>query len=133
MILAMSITLIDANPYQRQLYEAILSSLFNNTLPIHAFMDTESKALMKHSKRISIDEECTSQTDIIIGDHFPYLSYACRNKPLFATSYRSYMHNPNAFGAFYWRMGRPQIHFKKARLKRFHLIAPEELERFIDE
>lgn len=123
--------ILHAESYTLKLYEKLLSSLFET--PITLFADKENRQILQKSNLFNVQDRCDRSVKLLVGSKFTTLPYACRYKPLFATTYRAYTHYPNAFGAFYWRKGRPQIHFKKTVLEHFRLKLPENLKRFIDE
>ena len=131
-LLIFSFVLLSANNYALKLYEKLLLPLFHD-VPIVIFADKESKEILQKSDMFEVKSSCSTLVDVLVGSQFTNLSQNCISKPLFATTYRSYSENNNAFGAFYWRKGRPQIHFKKAILKKFHLKLSKNLQRFIDE
>ncbi len=133
MILAVSLTLLQADLYTQSLLEKLLSPLFQEK-PIVAYVDAEHYQTLQDSKLFRLQSACDSKTELVLWDCLEHLPDACRNKPLFATTYRTYINHPdNAFGAFYWRKGRPQIHFNKRLLEKYHLTLPPTLQRFIDE
>lgn len=131
-LLIFSFVLLHANEYTLKLYEKLLPPIFHS-IPIIVFADTDAKEILDKSSMFEVLNSCNSSVDVLVGSNFKQLSRSCNGKPLFATTYRAYSENNNAFGAFYWRKGRPQIHFKKAILKKFHLKLPKKLQRFIDE
>ncbi len=124
--------LLDAKEYTLKLYETLLSPLFTD-FPIVVYADEESVKKLQKSDVFEVERQCNTDVDLLIGSRFAHLPKQCRNKPLFATTYKAYRANNNAFGAFYWRKGRPQIHFKKEALEKFGLKLPPKLQRFVDE
>ena len=131
-LLIFSFVLLSARDYSLELYEKLLPPLFHN-VPIIVFADKESKEILKKSVMFKLQNRCDTSIDVFVGSSFLNLLQNCKNKPLFATTYKAYNENSNAFGAFYWRKGRPQIHFKRAALDKFALKVPKNLQRFIDE
>lgn len=131
-ILLLSFVFLNADEYTLKLYEKLLSSIFKD-YPIRVYADKESSKELKKSDLFVVQDKCDSNTDVIVGSQFSQLSKSCKNKPVFATSYKEYGHNDNAFGAFYWRKGRPQVHFKQKTLTKFGLQLPQKLKRFVDE
>jgi len=129
MILAMSLY---AQEYTLKLYEEILGSLSDN-VPIVVYADGKNSQILQKSRKFKVVHFCNADVEFLVGSHFGSLSSMCKNKPLFATTHRAYDEYKNAFGAFYWTKGRPQIHFKTTVLEKFHLILPENLKRFEDE
>ena len=75
-------------------------------------------------------------------NHSPFKLVSCKNadivfntesnctKPRFVLSYKEFKHNPNAFGAFYYRKGRPQLRFKRSLLLRYFHTLPQELREY---
>ena len=124
--------LLYANDYTLQLYENILTPLFKDN-PIVVYTDKQSTQILHKSKKFKVVSYCAQDTELLLGANFEILEKACQNKPLFATSRRAYRSNKNAFGAFYWTKGRPQIHFKPEILQKFHIKLTNDLERFKDE
>ena len=122
-------TLLNAsNDYELKLFETILPSIFKQQ-PITVYLDNDMSLLLQDSVKFKIVQSCNSSVVILIGKNFNNLSTECKNKPIFATSYRDYK-NDNSFGAFYWRKGRPQLKFKRAVLKRYNLVLPDNLQRY---
>jgi len=121
-----------AKDYTLKLYEEILSKFASHT-PVVVYADAQSAKILKKSRRFIVLHYCSESVDFLVGSHFGELSSLCQDKPLFATSYRAYHRYENAFGAFYWTKGRPQIHFNKRVLERFSLPTPYDLKRYIDE
>jgi hypothetical protein len=74
-------------------------------------------------------ESCNDSVVVIVGKGFKRDIDIC-NKPIFATSYRSFKNLENSFGAFYWRKGRPQIKFKVNIINKYDLRLPNSLERY---
>jgi len=122
-----------AQDYTLKLYEKILGALSNNSSIIVVYADGKNSPILQKSRKFIVVNFCTSNVEFLIGSHFGALNSMCKNKPLFATTHRAYHRYSNAFGAFYWTKGRPQIHFNKRVLKRFHLKLSENLKRFEDE
>ncbi len=131
LLLLISLSLF-ARDYTAKLYEKVLSSIFED-LPIVVYADRESVKELQKSDIFEIQTRCSDNVDVLVGSRFKDLPTECRNKPLFATTYKAYIQNGNAFGAFYWRKGRPQIHFNKTVLQKFGLELPKRLRRFVDE
>ncbi len=122
---------VHADVYTQKLYETILGSIFKER-PIPIFVSGEAKATLEKSTLFYIVKNCQESSVAVVGDDFTP-KQECKNIPIFATTHRSYMRIEDAFGAFYWRKGRPQIYFRKRGLKMFHLNLPLDLQRFIDE
>ncbi len=126
------IALFSDNTYELKLYEKILPLLFKNK-PLIIFTDKNTYQILKQSKKFEISQTCDQNTTVIIGKNFEEIPDSCKNKPLFATSYRWYKNYPNSFGAFYWRKGRPQLKFNKKRSEKLHIILPESLKKYEDD
>ena len=110
--------------YELKLYEKILPSIFKKDLLIYA--DTKTNEVLKNTTSLNVTLKCVD-ADLLLGKEFKNLSVKCKDKPVFATSYRSFTNNPNAIGAFYWRKGRPQIKFKLDTLKMYNIQLPKNL------
>ena len=115
--------------YELKLYEKVLPSIFKQ-LPIKIYTDDDIKDILKHSNKFDILSTCTDAVVVIIGKNFENISQECKNKPIFATSYRGFKNYQNSFGAFYWRKGRPQIRFKNDTLNRYNLNLPNSLKKY---
>ena len=114
--------------YELKLYEKILPTLFHNR-PIKLFVDNETKIILKHSDIFHIVDYCDNDTVVLVGN-FRSIPKGCKDNPLFATSYRSFKDNENAFGAYYWRKGRPQLFFKESILNKFNVQLPKSLKKY---
>ncbi len=121
--------LLANSSYELKLYEKVLPSIFTK-LPIKVFVDKSTKKLLKDSDKFEIVSVCNDDVVLVIGKNFHNLSANCKEKPLFATSYRWYKNYKNSLGAFYWRKGRPQLRFKKDTFKRYNINLPEDLMRY---
>ena len=119
-----------ADIYTQKLYETILGSIFKER-PIVVFVTGDAKATLENSKIFDVVTTCKNASVAVIGDDSSS-KQECGNIPIFTTTHRDYMRILNAFGAFYWRKGRPQIHFRERGLKMFHLHLSHNLQRFID-
>ena len=113
------------------LYEEILTSIFHSQ-HIRVFADKEVKNLLKNSTSLEVVDRCDKSVTLLIGS-FSNIVDACKDKPIFSTSYRKFKKNPNAFGVYYWRKGRPQLKFKRIALQRHSLSLPDNLQRYIYE
>ena len=120
----------NADVYTQKLYETILGSIFKER-PIVVFATGDAKATLENSNMFRVVNSCENDTLAVVDDGFISLK-RCKDIPIFTTTHRSYVQIPDAFGAFYWRKGRPQIHFRERELKMFHLSLPHDLQRFID-
>jgi len=120
-----------ADVYTQKLYETVLGSIFKER-PIAVFATGDAKATLQNSKMFDVVANCKDATVAVVGNDSSS-EQGCKNIPIFATTHRSYMRILNAFGAFYWSKGRPQIHFRERGLKMFHLHLSYDLQRFIDE
>jgi len=126
------ILLYGADNYELKLYEKVLP-LFFKSEPIAVYADDEVAKILKKSAKFHLVTSCEEDTVVIVGSAFEHLSPLCKKKPIFATSYRAYMHYKNSFGAFYWRKGRPQLKFKKEVLDGFGMHIPKDLVRYVEE
>ena len=118
-----------AQDWTLQLYEKVLGPL-SQGYPIVVYTDDKNSQILQKSNKFIVVHYCSPDVEFLVGSHFKTLDNICKNKPLFATSHRAYLKYDNAFGAFYWMKGRPQIHFNKQTLKRFDLKLPQNLKRF---
>ena len=130
-ILSFYFVILQADIYTQKLYEGLLGSIYQER-PILVFADKETKNTLKNSAIFRIVDDCNS-SDFIMGSDFISLPPECQDKPIFATTYRAYKKFKNSFGAFYWRKGRPQIHFNRSNIEKFSIILPYNLQRFEDE
>ena len=117
--------------YELQLFEKVIPAIFKSS-KIKIYVTPNVKNILKKSNRFIIVDRCDETTTLLIGKKFTNLPIECQNKPLFATNYRYYKRASQAFGAFYWRKGRPQLRFKREILKEFHLDLPQGLEKYAD-
>ncbi len=113
--------------YELKLYEKILPSIFKKDLLVYT--DRKSKKILWNSSILKFTPNCES-ADILIGKDFKSLPSKCKDKPIFSTSYRSFLNTTNSIGAFYWRKGRPQIKFNVDSLEKYDLKLPQSLIEF---
>jgi len=111
--------------YELRFYERIIPLIFK--APVHIYADKEIKYILKKSDKFVIENKCID-AQLIMG---MVKDIECKNKPLFATDYDTYKLSPNAFGAFYWRKGRPQLKFKKQKIKEYHLNIDSTLQKYV--
>lgn len=130
LLLLITITaLFSSENYELKLYQTVLPTLFQKkNLSVYT-QDSELTTLFQQSSVLKISDNCID-ADLLIGKNFDDLSSECSNKPIFATSYRSFRDLKNAFGAFYWAKGRPQIHFKLKMIDKYHLYLSPNLLRY---
>lgn len=129
LLLLLSIVLLSDDNYELKLYQSLLPALFQKKSLIVYTQESEQKDILKNSLILELSSSC-SNSDLIIGKSFDELSTECLNKPIFATSYRSYINAQNSFGAFYWSKGRPQIQFKLEVIKTYNLHLPQNLYKY---
>ena len=125
-----TLTLFAKESYELQLYEKILPAIFN-IAPITIYADPETKKILQKSKVFRLVDKCDRSVDLLVGKDFVNVPYACQDKPIFATNYRTLRDNDNSFGAFYWIKGRPQVRFQRNVIKQFDLILPDYLRRYM--
>ena len=120
-----------ADVYTQKLYEKILGSIFQER-PIVVFASGDAKSTLQKSKMFYVVDSCQESNVAVLSKDFSS-KQGCSAIPIFTTTHRSYINIKDSFGAFYWRKGRPQIHFRERGLKVFHLHLPPDLQRFLDE
>ena len=120
-------TLFASDSYESKLYEKILPMVFQQK-NINIFPDNEAKDFFKNSSKFNIVYNC-DDADLLVGKSIENFPLDCKNKPIFATSYRLFS-NENSFGAFYWRKGRPQIKFKLSVIEKFNLHLPQSFKKY---
>jgi len=121
--------LLGNSRYELKLYESILPSIFSQT-PLKIYASDDLREFLQYSSKFIIMPNCTDAVVILVGRNFKHISKECKNKPLFATSYRWFKTYQNSFGAFYWRKGRPQIKFKQSVLHKYNLNLPKSMEKY---
>ena len=126
--LIFSTVLFAGSSYELKLYEKVLPYIFET--PIKVYVDDDTKKLLQNSDKFEIVSTCSDAVVLLIGKNFEDLPLKCKEKPLFATSYRWYKNYENTLGAFYWRKGRPQLRFKKDTFKRHNINLPPSLIRY---
>ena len=131
LLLFLFVVLLQADIYTQRLYDRLFASLFHKS-PVFVYADKQTRATLHDSRVIKVVDDCI-RSDVLMGSNFSSLPVECRDKPLFATSYKAYKRYTNSFGAFYWRKGRPQIHFNRSNLRRFSITLPENLKKYADE
>ena len=114
--------------YELKLYEKILPLIFKKK-SLDIYVDSDTKDILKQTNVFRIVQDC-SEASLLIGRKFSDIGYDCMQKPLFATSYKSFIKQKNVIGAFYWRKSRPQIVFKNKNILKYHLYLPDSLKRF---
>ncbi len=128
LFLILSTILFAGEDYELKLYEKVLPILFSQN-KISVYADIKSEELLYDSKILILSKDCRDAT-FLIGKNFDNLENSCKNKPIFATSYRSFTELENSFGAFYWRKGRPQIKFNSSNIEKFNLFLPKSLQKY---
>ena len=115
-----------ADNYELKLYEKVLSSIFSKT-PIYVYSsENELSKLISSSQVLKIVNSCAKAT-VLIEKKF---TDECSEKPLFATSYKIYKNQKNAFGVFYWRKGRPQLKLNLKIMNKLNLKLPSNLSSY---
>lgn len=129
LLLIIELALFSAENYELKLYQSLLPRLFSqNVLNVYV-KDTDQIKILEHSTSFQLVANCVD-ADILIGKKFDSLTQECLDKPVFATTYRSFKNNKNAFGAFYWRKGRPQVQFKLKNINKYNLHLPKNLIKY---
>jgi hypothetical protein len=128
-ILIFFIHVLEANNYELKLYDSVLSKIFKKDKISVYSQSPNILEILQKSVLLHHSKTCEN-ADLLIGKNFDNVEVSCLSKPIFATSYKAFKGNKNAFGAFYWRKGRPQIKFDKRNIKRFNLSLPHRLKRF---
>ena len=121
-------TIVNASNPTLKLYEKIFSSIFQTSV-IDVYVDDETRDIIKDSSIFHIVDYCYDDTVVLVGNFKNEPKY-CQKNLLFATNYRSFRHNNNAFGAYYWKKGRPQLIFRESVLDRFNLKLPTSLKKY---
>jgi len=121
--------LLAESSYELKLYEKVLPYIFET--PIKVYVDGSTKNLLQNSDEFEIKSTCSDDVVLVIGKNFSDLPQACKEKPLFATSYRWYKNYKNSLGAFYWRKGRPQLRFKKDIFEKYNIDVPYSLRKYV--
>jgi len=124
-ILFISINVNADIDYELKFYERVIPLIFKT--PVHIYADNDIKSILKKSNKFIIENKCID-AKLIMG---MTKDTKCKEKPLFATDYETYKLSPNAFGAFYWRKGRPQLKFKRDKLKEFNIKLDKDLKKYI--
>lgn len=114
--------------YELKLYEKVLPIVLSEE-KIVVYADESSQEILKDSHIFELSDNCSKAT-LLIGKDFSGLDDNCLNKPIFATSYRSFKEFNSSFGAFYWRKGRPQIRFSRHQMKAFKFYLPNSLLKY---
>jgi len=117
------------NNYELKLFEKVLPAIFKID-KVLVYADADAKNILQNSSVLVLTNDCNKAT-LLLGKKFDNLDNSCIDKPLFATSYRSFKNEENSFGAFYWRKGRPQIKFEKSNLEKFNLDLPVSLRQYL--
>ncbi len=115
--------------YELKLYEKVIPAIFKHR-PIKVYGDSEVSKLLRHSRKFVMVKQCHKAHILIVAKVLDLPQVNCQEKPLFVTSYKAFKDNPNSFGAFYWRKGRPQIRFREEVMRRYHLTLPNALKRY---
>ena len=128
-LLSINILLFAQGSYELKLFEQIIPAIFKQK-QVKVYADEDVKELLKSSNKFQLVNSCSEANVIIIAYSLNNLHDNCVNRPIFATSYKTFKNNNNSFGAFYWRKGRPQIKFKSKTLDKYHLELPENLQKY---
>jgi len=121
-VILFNICFLFADSYEIKLYERLFPKLFNKK-EIKVYTDANKKYFIK-SKVLKLSS--FKDADIVIL----YKSQIVCHKPIFATSYISYV-NSNSIGAFYWRKGRPQLILNKKMILKYHLNLDNSLKKYL--
>ncbi len=113
------------NNYETALYEKIFPLLMDKKI-IKIYTRDKNKPVFKKSKDMVLVNDCIN-ADIVFG---AFYDAKCAKKPHFATTYKDFIKDKSAIGAFYWKKGRPQLRFSRKAFEKFHLILPKILEKY---
>lgn len=123
-----SITSANDN-YKLKLYETVLTALFKSK-HIYVYSDEKGRKIIQGSNKLIFTNHC-GDADLLLGKNLQEAKEKCPDKPVFATSYRTFKNSKNSFGAYYWTKGRPQIILNAYVIKRYSLSVPENMKRYL--
>ncbi len=96
---------------------------------VRVSVSTDLKYILKYSKILSHQRDCTKAEILITGDE--NLLKRCK-KPAIVTKYYLLKKYKNAIGAIYWKKGRPNVVFVKDRLKLFNIQLPDRYKKYLE-
>jgi len=114
---------------EQELIVKVLKLISTKNVPVIVYEHNPSISL-QGSTFTNLAGQC-SHADIIYGSNFETLPQPCQSLPRFSTDYEAFQKDEHVIGSFYWRKGRPQLRFDKARCDRFEIFLPEELVRYV--
>ncbi len=123
---------LHADIYTQKLYERVLGSIFTHR-PIVAYVVGDARKDLEQSHLFRVVSACSDDVNVVIVDAYTSIPKECSYKPVFAITHKAYQKTPQAFGAFYWFKGRPQLHFRSAKMAELGLSLSNELQRYADE
>jgi len=122
---------LNADDYDTQwegrIIAKILDSISNENIVNVYTKNKRMLLLIKDMENIHVNKLC-DKADIILSSQDKNVSCT---KPSIVFNYKTYLHNSNAVGVFFWQKGRPTIRFSSSRLGKFHLKVRGELTRFV--
>ena len=107
-----------SNEYEIELYKKVFNSLFSK----------KAKVYSDRQIALNLVKDCL-KADILLIYDIKNIPKKCKNKPLFVTSYRDFLHT-DAIGAFYWRKGRPQLRLRFKYIQKYHLHLSKNLIKY---
>ena len=125
-LLLFIVNYLNASDYELKLYENVLGSVFSEKVIYIYSSEDELSELIDSSIILKRVDSCIEATVLMEKKSID----ECNDKPLFATSYKTYKNKKNAFGVFYWRKGRPQLKLNLKAMHKFNLSLPKNLQSY---
>ena len=101
--------------------------------------DNEYRKIFLTSKRLHLVSDPKASDIVLITNERTLEKVLAKEKAsqtdkkpiLFVTDYHLLARSDKVVGAFYWRKGRSQLLFVKNRLDKYHIVLPDEYQKFI--
>ena len=112
-----------------KIYDKLLYSVFQKE-SIHVYSENEKYKQVIKSSKFLVLEENLKNSEIVLITNEDEINNINKDKLAFATDFNLYESYENIIGAFYWKMGRPEIVFSKKRLKKYNLNLLESFKKY---
>jgi hypothetical protein len=95
--------------------------------------DPDMRRLLRKIRDIEIVERCEDATLAIETKEAKIPAGQCKNVPILTDSYRIFLEDKRAIGAFFWLKSRPTILFSAPRIERFHVDLDKEMQNYLED
>ena len=111
---------------QKKFFYDLFSALFSKRYVRVYIANKRYRKIFEDPHYFIVEYKC-QRSDLVIG-----FSKECTKTYHFVFSYEDFKKDPLAFGAFYWKKGRPQLIFRRTLVVKINPKAVQWLQKYFD-